>query len=90
MLEKIISGGQTGADRAGLNAAMEAGIVVGGCCPKGRLAEDGAVPETYPLTELKTASYPARTEKNVQDSGRHPCAEHGKVIRRDQKDGGVC
>jgi len=41
---------------------------VGGCCPKGRLAEDGAVPETYPLTELKSASYPARTEKNVKDS----------------------
>ena len=67
MLEKIISGGQTGVDRAGLDAAMEAGVAVGGCCPKGRLAEDGAVPETYPLTELRTASYPARTEKNVKD-----------------------
>ena len=68
MLEKIISGGQTGADRAGLDAALEAGIPVGGRCPKGRLGEDDPVPSTYPLTELKSASYPARTEKNVRDS----------------------
>jgi len=47
---------------------MEAGIPVGGCCPKGRLAEDGPVPERYTLTELTSASYPARTEKNVKDS----------------------
>ena len=63
MLEKVISGGQTGADRAGLDAAMEAGIPVGGCCPKGRLAEDGPVPERYTLNELESASYPASTEK---------------------------
>ena len=68
MLEKVISGGQTGADRAGLDAAMEAGIAVGGCCPKGRLAEDGPVPDISPLTELKSASYPARKEKNVKES----------------------
>ena len=68
MLKKVISGGQTGADRAGLDAAMDAGIPVGGSCPKARLAEDGPVPERYPLTELKSASYPARTEKNVKDS----------------------
>ena len=68
MLEKIISGGQTGADRADLDAAMKEGIPVGGCGPKGRLAEDGAVPDKYPLTELNSASYHARTEKNVKDS----------------------
>jgi len=68
ILEKIISGGQTGVDRAGLDAAMEAGIPVGGYCPKGRLAEDGTVPAHYPLIELHRGGYPARTEKNVMES----------------------
>lgn len=67
-LEKIVSGGQTGVDRAGLDAAMEAGILVGGYCPKGRLAEDGVVPYRYPLTEMASQSYTARTEKNVVES----------------------
>ena len=57
MIDKIISGGQTGVDRAGLDAALEAGIPVGGYCPKGRLAEDGTVPERYPLTELNSERY---------------------------------
>ena len=47
---------------------MEAGIPVGGYCPKGRLAEDGTVPARYPLTELTRGGYPARTEKNVVES----------------------
>lgn len=68
MVSKIISGGQTGVDRAGLDAALEAGIPIGGCCPKGCLAEDGVVPACYPLTELTRGGYPARTEKNVIDS----------------------
>jgi hypothetical protein len=68
MVVKIISGGQTGADRAGLDAAMEAGIPVGGYCPKGRLAEDGTVPDKYPLIELTKGGYPARTERNVVES----------------------
>lgn len=67
-LKVIISGGQTGADRAGLDAAMEAGFSVGGYCPKGRLAEDGRVPDHYPLIELTKGGYPARTEKNVVES----------------------
>lgn len=67
-LDKVISGGQTGVDRAGLDAAMEAGIPVGGFCPKGRLAEDWTVPEEYPLIELEGGGYPARTEKNVMES----------------------
>ena len=68
MIEKVVSGGQTGVDRAGLDAAMEAGIPVGGYCPKGRLAEDGTVPECYPLIELTRGGDPARTEKNVIES----------------------
>jgi len=67
-LDKIISGGQTGVDRAALDAAIEAGISVGGYCPKGRLAEDGTIPERYTLTELTVDDYPARTEKNVMES----------------------
>mgnify|MGYP000345312315 CR=1 FL=1 len=68
ILEKVISGGQTGVDRAGLDAAIEAGINVGGYCPKGRLAEDGTVPDRYPLIEMAVSEYPARTEKNVIES----------------------
>lgn len=79
ILEKIISGGQTGADRAGLDAAMEAGIPVGGYCPKGRLAEDGTVPATYPLIELNRGGYPARTEKNVMESDGTLILNAGKL-----------
>ena len=68
MIRKVVSGGQTGVDRAGLDAAMEAGIPIGGYCPKGRLAEDGKVPIDYALTELSSGGYKARTEKNVVES----------------------
>ncbi|QXE87395.1 putative molybdenum carrier protein [Geomonas nitrogeniifigens] len=68
MICKIVSGGQTGVDRAGLDAAMDAGIPVGGWCPKGRAAEDGTIPECYPLVEMETISYTSRTEQNVIDS----------------------
>ncbi|ABW68524.1 putative molybdenum carrier protein [Desulfosudis oleivorans] len=68
-LKKIISGGQTGADRAGLDAAMDAGIEYGGWLPKGRKAEDGIVPARYTkLQELSRGGYPKRTEQNVIDS----------------------
>lgn len=62
---KVISSGQTGVDRAGLDAALEVGLPIGGYVPKGRLAEDGRVPEKYPMTELTTQSYPVRTRRNV-------------------------
>jgi hypothetical protein len=66
--EKIVSGGQTGVDRAGLDAAFAVGIPVGGYCPKGRRAEDGAIPEKYPLIETEERNYKIRTERNVIDS----------------------
>ena len=49
---KIISGGQTGVDRGALDAALDAGVDCGGTCPSGRKAEDGIIPDTYPLIEL--------------------------------------
>lgn len=68
MIAKIISGGQTGVDRAALDAAIHLGIPHGGWVPKGRLAEDGPLPENYALRETPTAVYAERTEKNVLDS----------------------
>jgi len=65
---KIISGAQTGVDRAALDAALSENISCGGWCPEGRKAEDGVIPEIYPVQELKGGDYPARTLKNVQDS----------------------
>jgi len=64
----IISGGQTGVDRGALDAALEVGIECGGTCPVGRKAEDGVIPERYPLTELDSTVYSDRTRKNVFDS----------------------
>ncbi|MGA9776822.1 MAG: putative molybdenum carrier protein [Limisphaerales bacterium] len=65
---KIISGGQTGVDRAALDFAIRQGFEHGGWCPRGRLAEDGAIPPIYRLRETDTAEYDERTEKNVLDS----------------------
>jgi putative molybdenum carrier protein len=65
---KIISGGQTGVDRAALDAAMKYGIECGGWCPAGRLDEFGRLPERYPLRELEKGSFPERTLANVRDS----------------------
>ena len=65
---KIVSGGQTGVDRAALDVAMQAGMACGGWCPKGRRAEDGRIDSHYPLTETPERSYSQRTEWNVRDS----------------------
>jgi hypothetical protein len=67
-LKKIVSGGQTGVDRAGLDAAIEAGYPIGGYCPKGRIAEDGVIPDKYPLIEAESVEYKVRTELNVINS----------------------
>ncbi len=69
MVEKIVSGGQTGAYRAALDVAFELGLATGGWIPRGRLAEDGAVPERYDrLVEAASDAYEHRTELNVRDS----------------------
>ena len=64
----IISGGQSGVDRAALDFALKNNIKFGGWCPKGRLAEDGIIPNNYPLKETTTTEYKERTRLNVRDS----------------------
>lgn len=68
MVERIVSGGQTGVDRAALDTALLLGIPSGGWCPRGRKAEDGPIDARYPLRETPSADYPERTEWNVRDS----------------------
>ncbi len=67
MLKKIVSGGQTGADRAALDATIEHNFPLGGFCPKDRMAEDGRIDQKYPLTEI-AGGYKQRTKKNAEDS----------------------
>lgn len=65
---RIVSGGQTGADRAALDWAMRRRVRYGGWCPKGRLAEDGVIDPRYRLRETPSASYAERTEWNIRDT----------------------
>lgn len=67
-ISKIISGGQTGADRAALDFCIENGFPHGGWCPKGRKALDGPLSENYHLSETPSANYLQRTEWNARDS----------------------
>jgi len=64
----LISGGQTGVDRAALDFCLENNIPCGGWCPKGRLAEDGIIPDKYPLQETDNEVYSQRTNLNVENS----------------------
>ena len=68
MLKKIISGGQTGADRASLDFAIARGIPHGGWCPRGRVAEDGLIDARYQLAETPSEDPAQRTEWNVRDA----------------------
>jgi hypothetical protein len=65
---KIISGGQTGVDRAALDVALKHGIDCGGWCPAGRLDELGKIPQRYPLREMEQGGFADRTLQNVKDS----------------------
>lgn len=81
-VKKIISGGQTGVDRAGLDVAIHLGLEYGGAIPKGRLTEDGTLDPKYDkITELSTSSYPARTEKNILDSDATLIFTRGEIGR---------
>ena len=67
-LKQIVSGGQTGVDRAALDAALGLNFPCGGWCPRGRRAEDGEIPAHYPLRETDSPAYVQRTARNVADS----------------------
>ncbi len=67
-IREIISGGQTGADRAALDFAIEHNIPHGGWCPKGRKAEDGPIPDIYQLRETTSEHYAKRTKANIRDA----------------------
>jgi hypothetical protein len=83
MISKIVSGGQTGIDRAALDFAIAHGIAHGGFCPKGRRSESGRIPDAYNLTECSSADYLMRTALNVQYS-------HGTlIITRGHPEGGT-
>jgi len=79
MIKKIISGEQTGGDQAALDVVLKLGIPHGGWIPKGRMAEDGPLPEICRLIEMPTDSYEAHTEKNVQDSDSTLIFARGKL-----------
>lgn len=67
-LVRLVSGGQTGVDRAALDVALECGLHCGGWCPRGRRAEDGRIARRYPLRETPSDRYAQRTAWNVRDS----------------------
>ena len=76
---KIISGGQTGVDRAALDAALRHGIKSGGWCPTGRLDEFGRIPDRYPVKELGSGGFTERTLQNVKDSNGTVIIYPGKL-----------
>jgi hypothetical protein len=79
-IAKIISGGQTGVDRAALDVALELGVPCGGSCPKGRWAEDGPIDARYPLVETETDDPAERTRRNVRDADGTLILARGELI----------
>lgn len=79
MLRKIISGCQTGADIAGVDAAIDNNFPYGGWVPKGRKTEDGPLPDRYIVDEMTKGGYPKRTLQNVLDSDGTVIFTHGKL-----------
>ncbi len=82
-LKRIISGGQTGVDRAALDACLKLDFDCGGWCPAGRKAEDGEIPLNYPLKEIWSTSYEDRTRKNIRES------DATLIIYKDELSGGT-
>jgi len=80
LITKIISGGQTGVDRAALNFAIERGIDHGGYCPRGRMAEDGKISDKYNLLETDSERYVVRTQLNVDHSDGTLILHCGDII----------
>ncbi len=78
-IRKIISGGQTGVDRAALDTAIFLGVPYGGWLPRGRMTESGPLPEKYQMQVLETGGYPERTRKNVEESDGTLILSHGKL-----------
>jgi hypothetical protein len=85
MIVRIISGGQTGADRAALDWALKHGVEQGGWCPKGRRAEDGPIPLHYDLRETRRRDWKQRTEWNVRDSDGTVMFTLGEKLTRGSK-----
>lgn len=80
---RIVSGGQTGVDRAALDVALALGYPCGGWVPRGRRAEDGRLSDAYPLRETVSAHYAERTRLNVRD------ADATLVLGRGRPSGGT-
>ena len=68
MIEKVISGGQTGVDQAALDSAIRCSISYGGWLPRGRMTENGPLSDKYVMMVMVDGSYPERTRKNVEES----------------------
>ena len=79
MIKRIVSGGQTGVDRASLDVAIKLGIDHGGWIPRGRLTESGELPQKYHLTETSSSQYSVRTEKNVVAAEGTLIISHGPL-----------
>ncbi len=80
-LKQIVSGGQTGADRAAFDAAIEANFEIGGWVPAGRFAEDGVISQRYPnLRETASRDVSERTKRNILDSNATLVVTHGPVV----------
>ncbi len=78
---RIVSGGQTGADRAALDVGLELGIEIGGWVPRDRIAEDGPIPVGYSnLHEAESAEPAMRTSLNVRDADATVIVFHGELV----------
>jgi hypothetical protein len=87
---KIISGGQTGVDRAALDVALKNGIDCGGWCPAGHLDEFGKIPDRYPVRELEHGGFTERTLQNVKDADGTVIIYSGELSGGTEQTVGFC